>query len=182
MSRYGLRWPWAGRPCTWPARDARPGGGPSDWLPQPAAWRDRLGHPHALGMASLSAGAGRVPDRPVRLGRSSCSTAPRRSFVSGAPASSGSSIPPGSSASGRCSTWGGMAELGVRCHDIFQEARDRGDRYMVATPGPFVGTVVRLAEDDVEGARRFARQGAGTMVASRLSHPASQFLLWKPLY
>jgi hypothetical protein len=56
---------------------------------------------------------------------------------------------------------GRLAELGIRCHDIFQEARDRGDRYMVATPGPFVGTVVRLAEDDVEGARRFARQALG---------------------
>ena len=30
---------WAGRPCTWPARDARPGGGPSDWLRRPAGWR-----------------------------------------------------------------------------------------------------------------------------------------------
>jgi hypothetical protein len=56
---------------------------------------------------------------------------------------------------------GRLSELATRCRDIFQEARDRGDRYMVATPGPFVGTVVRLAEDDVEGARRFARQALG---------------------
>jgi hypothetical protein len=56
---------------------------------------------------------------------------------------------------------GRVAELGVRCHDIFQEASDRGDRYMLATPGPFVGTVVRLADDDVSGARGFARQALG---------------------
>jgi hypothetical protein len=56
---------------------------------------------------------------------------------------------------------GRVAELGIRCHDIFQEARERGDRYMVATPGPFVGTFVRLAEDDVESARRFALQSLG---------------------
>ena len=56
---------------------------------------------------------------------------------------------------------GRVAELGVRCHEIFNEARDRGDRYMVATPGPFVGTVVRLAEDDVDGARRFAGEALG---------------------
>ena len=29
---------------------------------------------------------------------------------------------------------------------------ERGDRYMVATPGPFVGTFARLGDDDVEGA------------------------------
>ena len=77
---------------------------------------------------------------------------------------------------------GRVAELGIRCHDIFHEARERGDRYMVATPGPFVGTFVRLAEDDVESARRSAPRVSGKLVASRLSHPASQFLLWLSLY
>jgi hypothetical protein len=32
---------------------------------------------------------------------------------------------------------------------------------MEATPGPFVGSVVRLADDNVEAARRFARQALG---------------------
>jgi hypothetical protein len=32
---------------------------------------------------------------------------------------------------------------------------------MVATPGPYVGAFTRLAEDDVESARRFARQSLG---------------------
>ena len=40
---------------------------------------------------------------------------------------------------------GRLAELNERCTVLFQEARERGDRYMVATPGPFVGSVARLA-------------------------------------
>ena len=56
---------------------------------------------------------------------------------------------------------GRLAELGNRCQEIFHEARERGDRYMLATPGPYVGAFTRLAEDDVEGARRFARQALG---------------------
>ena len=106
---------------------------------------DRLGHPHALGMASLSAGAAEFSDRPVQLGARVLNSAE-------------------SIFHDRCTgviweldtarifcLWslfylGRLAELGIRCHDIFQEARERGDRYMVATPGPFVGTFVRLAD------------------------------------
>jgi len=120
----------------------------------------RLGHPHALGMAGLSAGAaefliGRyrsgldLLNRAEAIFRERCTGViweldTTRIFA----------------------LWslfylGRLAELGDRCHEIFQEARERGDRYMVATPGPFVGTVVRLAEDDVEGARRFARDALG---------------------
>ncbi len=120
----------------------------------------RLAHPHALGMAGLSAGAAEF-----LIGRYS----PGLELLNRAE----------SIFSERCTgviweldttrifcLWslfylGRVAELGVRCHGIFQEARERGDRYMVATPGPFVGTVVRLAEDNVEGARRFALQALG---------------------
>ncbi len=118
---------------------------------------ERLGHPHALGMASLSAGAAEFLIGRYRYGLESLNRAE-------------------SIFQERCTgviweldtarifcLWslfylGRLAELGIRCHDIFQEAHNRGDRYMVATPGPFVGTVVRLTEDDVEGARRFARR------------------------
>jgi len=120
----------------------------------------RLGHPHALGMASLSAGAaefliGRYRSGLELLNRAEAIFHERCTGV----------IWELDTARIFC-LWslfylGRLAELGIRCHDIFQEARDRGDRYMVATPGPFVGTVVRLAEDDVEGARRFARQALG---------------------
>ncbi len=121
---------------------------------------DRLGHPHALGMASLSAGAaefliGRYASGLELLDRAEAIFRERCTGV----------IWELDTARIFC-LWslfylGRLAELGTRCHDIFQEARDRGDRYMVATPGPFVGTVVRLAEDDVEGARRFASQALG---------------------
>ena len=121
---------------------------------------NRLGHPHALGMAGLSSGAAQfligrysagleLLDRAEAVFRERCTGViweldTTRIFC----------------------LWslfylGRVAALGVRCHDIFQEARDRGDRYMLATPGPFVGAFVRLAEDDVEGARRFALQSLG---------------------
>ena len=121
---------------------------------------DRLGHPHALGMASLSAGAaefliGRYRSGLELLNRAEAIFHERCTGV----------IWELDTARIFC-LWslfylGRLAELGSRCHDIFQEARDRGDRYMVATPGPFVGTIVRLAADDVEGARHFARQALG---------------------
>ena len=56
---------------------------------------------------------------------------------------------------------GRLAELRDRCQELFHEAGERGDRYMVATPGPFAGAFVRLVDDDVEGARRFAREALG---------------------
>jgi hypothetical protein len=121
---------------------------------------DRLGHPHALGMAGLSAGAAQfligryrpaleLLDRAEAIFRERCTGViweldTARIF-------------------GLWSLFylGRLAELGQRCQDLFQEARERGDRYMVATPGPFVGSVARLAEDDVEGARRFALEALG---------------------
>jgi eukaryotic-like serine/threonine-protein kinase len=120
----------------------------------------RLGHPHALGMASLSAGAaefliGRYSSGLEFLNRAESIFRERCTGV----------IWELDTARIFC-VWslfylGRVSELSIRCHDIFQEARDRGDRYMIATPGPFVGTVVRLAEDDIEGARRFARDALG---------------------
>ncbi len=121
---------------------------------------DRLGNPHALGMASLSAGAaefliGRYRralefvDRAEAIFRDRCTGViweldTTRIFA-------------------LWSLWslGRLAELGNRCDDIFHEASERGDRYMIATPGPYVGAFIRLAEDDVEGARRYARQALG---------------------
>ncbi len=120
----------------------------------------RLGHPHALGMASLSAGAaeflvGRYNSALELLNRAETIFHERCTGV----------IWELDTARifGLWSLFylGRVGELGIRCHEIFQEARDRGDRYMLATPGPFVGTVVRLAEDDVDGARRFAEEALG---------------------
>ena len=121
---------------------------------------DRLGHPHALGMAALSAGAAEFligrhrtalefVDRALAIFRDRCTGViweldTTRIFA-------------------LWSLWslGRLAELGERCREIFHERAQRGDRYMVATPGPYVGAFVRLAEDDVEGARRFAREALG---------------------
>jgi tetratricopeptide (TPR) repeat protein len=124
------------------------------------ALADRLGHPHALGMASLSAGAaefliGRYKaaleplDRAETIFRDRCTGViweldTTRIF----------------------NLWslfylGRLSELSTRCREIFQEAHERGDRYMVATPGPFVGSFIRLAAADIEGARRFANQALG---------------------
>jgi serine/threonine protein kinase len=121
---------------------------------------ESLGHPHALGMAGLASGAaefliGRYRpglewlNRAEAIFRNRCTGViweldTTRIFC----------------------LWslfylGRLTELAARCHEMFQEARDRGDRYLEATPGPFVGTIVRLAEDDVAGARHFARQALG---------------------
>jgi tetratricopeptide (TPR) repeat protein len=124
------------------------------------ALADRLGHPHALGMASLSAGAaefliGRYGSALELLNRAESIFRERCTGV----------IWELDTARifGLWSLFylGRLGELGERCQEIFQEARERGDRYMVATPGPFVGTVVRLAQDDVEGASRFASDALG---------------------
>jgi hypothetical protein len=121
---------------------------------------NRLGNPHALGMAALSAGAAEFligrhrpalefVDRALAIFRDRCTGViweldTARIFA-------------------LWSLWslGRLRELDVRCQEIFQEARARGDRYMVATPGPYVGAFVRLAEDDVEGARKFSREALG---------------------
>jgi len=120
----------------------------------------RLGHPHALGMAGLSAGAaefliGRYRSGLELLNRAEAIFRERCTGVIWE-----------LDTTRIFALWslfylGRLTELGDRCHEIFHEARERGDRYMVATPGPFVGTVVRLAEDDVEGARRFAGDALG---------------------
>jgi hypothetical protein len=124
------------------------------------ALADRLGDPHALGMASLSAGAaefliGRYrpalesTERAQAIFQSRCTGViweldTTRIFA-------------------LWSLWslGRLAELDQRCQEIFQEARERGDRYMIATPGPYVGAFTRLAEDDVDAARQFAREALG---------------------
>jgi tetratricopeptide (TPR) repeat protein len=125
-----------------------------------AGLAEGLGHPHALGMASLSAGAaefliGRYGSGLEWLNRAEAIFRDRCTGV----------IWELDTTRIFC-LWslfylGRLAELGTRCHEIFHEARDRGDRYMEATPGPFVGTVLRLAEDDVDAARRFARASLG---------------------
>ena len=102
----------------------------------------RLGHPHALGMAGLSSGAaefliGRYHSGLEVLNRAEAIFSERCTGV----------IWELDTTRIFC-LWslfylGRVAELGIRCHDIFQEARERGDRYMVATPGPFVGTFVQ---------------------------------------
>jgi len=121
---------------------------------------ERLGHPHALGMASLSAGAAEFLIGRYRTGLEVLNRAEAvfRDRCTGV-------IWELDTARIFC-LWslfylGRLAELANRFHEIFHEARERGDRYMEATPGPFVGSVVRLAEDDVEAARRFALQALG---------------------
>jgi tetratricopeptide (TPR) repeat protein len=121
---------------------------------------DRLGHPHALGMANLSAGAaeflvGRYRSGLEHLNRAEAIFRERCTGVIWE-----------LDTARIFGLWshfylGRLGELGDRCHELFGEARDRGDRYMVATPGPFVGTIVRLAEDDVDGARQFASDALG---------------------
>jgi tetratricopeptide (TPR) repeat protein len=121
---------------------------------------NRIGHPHALGTASLAAGSaefliGRYQsgleffNQAEAIFRDRCTGViweldTTRIYI----------------------LWtlfylGRLADLRDRCQEVFQEASERGDRYMVATPGPFVGAFARLGDDDVEGARRFARDALG---------------------
>jgi hypothetical protein len=121
---------------------------------------DRIGHPHALGMASLAAGAAEFLVGRYRAGLD---------FVNEAEAifrDRCTGVIWELDTSRIFALWsilslGRMEDLRARCQEIFHEARERGDRYMVATPGPYVGTFIPLCEDDVEGAREFAREALG---------------------
>jgi hypothetical protein len=121
---------------------------------------DRIGHPHALGMASLAAGAAEFLVGQYRAGLAFFNEAETifRDRCTG--------VIWELDTTRIFALWslfsvGRVVELGERCQEIFHEARERGDRYMVATPGPYVGTFVRLCEDDLEGARHFAREALG---------------------
>jgi hypothetical protein len=48
---------------------------------------------------------------------------------------------------------GKIADLRIRYQTVFQEARERGDRYLMTTLGSQVGTLLFLADDDPAGAR-----------------------------
>lgn len=56
---------------------------------------------------------------------------------------------------------GRIAELRTRSRRVFREAKSRGDRYLEATLGPYVGSMIHLADDDVKGAREVARKTLG---------------------
>jgi hypothetical protein len=121
---------------------------------------NRLGHPHALGMAALSAGAAEflVGQYSAGLTYFNQAEAIFRDRCTG--------VIWELDTTRIFALWsiyslGHMIELRNRCQEIFHEARERGDRYMVATPGPYVGTFVPLCADDVEGARRWAREALG---------------------
>ncbi len=118
---------------------------------------EKIGHPHAIGMASLSAGAsayleGRfrpgleMVDRATEIFRGRCTGVMWEldtSHIFG--------------------LWalfylGRHGEMSRRSDHLFDEAKERGDRYLVATPGPYVGALARIAvDDDVEAAREFSR-------------------------
>ncbi|MBV8555558.1 MAG: hypothetical protein JO116_08330, partial [Planctomycetaceae bacterium] len=124
------------------------------------AMAQRLGHPHALGMVSLSAGAAEFLEGRYRTGleRVDRAEAILREQCIGVGWELDSARIFG--------LWslfylGRLAELGDRSRVVFHEARERGDRYVEATLGPFIDAIVRLAADDVEGARTLAREALG---------------------
>ena len=124
------------------------------------ALSQRLGHPHALGMASLAAGAAEFLEGRYRTGLELLDRAAaifREQCIGVVWELDSARI------FGLWSLFylGRLAELSDRSRVVFHEARERGDRYVEATPGPFVAAVVRLAADDVEGARTLAREALG---------------------
>ena len=121
---------------------------------------ERIGHPHALGMARMSSGAAAYLEErfSVGLGRLDEAEVILREQCTGVIWELDTSRIFG--------LWalfylGRLAELGRRCDRLFREARERGDRYLEATPGPYVGPVVRLADDDIAGARATAEEALG---------------------
>jgi tetratricopeptide (TPR) repeat protein len=125
------------------------------------ALAERVDHPHALGMARLSSGAARYLEGHFRVGleRLDRAEAILREQCTGVIWELDTARIFG--------LWalfylGRLAELSARCDRLFREARDRGDRYLEATPGPFVGPVVRLADDDVAAARATAEAALGS--------------------
>jgi eukaryotic-like serine/threonine-protein kinase len=119
---------------------------------------EKIGHPHAIGMASLSAGASAYLEGRFKTGLEGVDRASEifRSQCTGVIWELDTSHIFG--------LWalfylGRIKELAGRSALLFDEARERGDRYLVATPGPYVGTVVRIAvEDDVTAAREFSEE------------------------
>jgi serine/threonine protein kinase/tetratricopeptide (TPR) repeat protein len=118
---------------------------------------EKIGHPHALGMASLSFGASSYLEGKFRAGLEHLdrSTEIFRGSCTGVMWELDTSHIFG--------LWalfylGELKELARRCDALFDEANERGDRYLVATPGPYVGAIARIAvDDDVQAAREFAR-------------------------
>jgi eukaryotic-like serine/threonine-protein kinase len=119
---------------------------------------EKIGHPHAIGMASLSAGASAYLEGRFRTGLDLLDRATDifRGRCTGVMWELDTSHIFG--------IWalfylGRLGELAQRCVVLFDEAKERGDRYLVATPGPYVGAITRIAvDDDVPAAREFSRE------------------------
>jgi serine/threonine protein kinase/tetratricopeptide (TPR) repeat protein len=115
------------------------------------------GQPHALGMATLSAGAalymaGRFGDAIVQL---DAAASIFRENCTGVVWELDTTQIFG--------LWsriyrGEIAELTRRFQSLDQEARDRGDRYMESTLGTYPGAIARLAADDPGEARQMAEE------------------------
>ena len=121
----------------------------------------RVGHPHALGMARLSSGAASYLEGHFLVGleRLDQAEAILREQCTGVIWELDTARIFG--------LWalfylGRLSELSHRCDRLFREARERGDRYLEATPGPYVGPVVRLADDDVDAAKATAESALGS--------------------
>lgn len=124
------------------------------------ALAQRIGHPHAVGMATLSSGAagyleGRFLNGLDLLNRAETILHEQCTGVIWE-----------LDTARIFGLWalfylGRIAELRNRGRRVFREARSRGDRYLEATLGPYVGSMIRLADDDVEGSRVVARDTLG---------------------
>ncbi len=125
------------------------------------ALADRVGHPRAVGMARLSSGASAYLEEHFTVGLARLDEAEEilRSQCTGVIWELDTARIFG--------LWalfylGRIAELSRRCDRLFREARERGDRYLEATPGPYVGSVARLADDDLAAAKATAEGALGT--------------------
>ena len=173
-------WRWDGRPCMCPARGGQAGDGRSAWFGRRRSLANRIGHPHALGMASLSAGSAEF-----LVGRYQ----PGIEFLNKAEAIFRD----------RCTgvVWeldttriyilwslfyvGRLAELRDRCDELFHEATSVTTGIWSPPPARSWGHSPARRRRR-RGSPPLRPRGTGTLVASRLSHPASEFLLWQPLY
>jgi serine/threonine protein kinase len=138
----------AGRP-TWP-RTAR-------LLEAAQAQAKRIGHPHAVGMATLATGIAEFT-----LGRFA-SALPLLEQAEGTFRDRCTGVTWELDTAHAFTLWalvymGEFAELARRSSRLLQEARERGDLYAATTIGTFVEPHLRLAADDPAAARQMVRQ------------------------
>ena len=124
-------------------------------IEQSRALADRLGDPHAIGMARLGHGAANFLSSRFRAGVNVCDEA-NAILRERCPSAVWELDTSQMFAAWSLFYCGEINELRVRCPRIAREGRERGDMYLEATVNQFPRVVTFLADDDPDQARQHA--------------------------